>query len=82
MSNLNELPKSDDEFWSDAEVHRNTPVPVDLCAIHFQDWTQGEYTNEAGGAVKCLKCPWGTRLPGYLRCLDGKIIDLRGVNRE
>lgn len=51
--------------------------PIEMCAPKSH-----EYVGHNDGTVTCSKCPWGTRLPGYMRVLGGKIIDLRvGVSK-
>ena len=53
--------------WTDFKAQ-----PVALCEPKGH-----EYVSHVDGTVTCAKCPWGTRLPGYMRVLDGKIVDLR-----
>lgn len=55
---------------------------VHICPIHTKkDWMLGEYEQVRGG-IKCKNCAWGTRIPGYMRVLDGKIIDLRTISSQ
>jgi len=57
------------------------PKEIPLCKHHTAlSWMEGEYINNNDGTVSCTECPWGCRLPGYTRCQDGKIIDLRTLN--
>lgn len=71
------LPPSDDEYWEGANVARHSAKPIQLCDHSKKNWMQGEYINNLDGTVSCKDCSWGTPLPGYLKCLNGKIIDLR-----
>lgn len=74
---LPSLPKSDDlEFWGEDSQRISMPaVPIPLCETH-------EFTELDEGIAKCIKCPFGGRLPGYMRVKDGKIVDLRSLKTE
>lgn len=78
-NNLPDLPQSDDKFWGEAEKHVNKPQVIHLCDTHTRDnWmTHTHYVDNHDGTVSCKFCPWGTRLPGYMRFLEGRIVDLR-----
>ena len=53
-----------------------------ICSTHGKEnWTDTEYVDNKDGTISCPKCNWGTRLPGYMRLIEGKIVDLRGVSR-
>jgi hypothetical protein len=52
-----------------------------ICLIHKENWTNTEYVDNKDGTISCPKCGWGARLPGYMKIVEGKIVDLRGVNR-
>lgn len=65
------LPGSADDLWEGAEQMRHDPVKVDFCNQNEHHFLQN------GNAAECSKCPYGTLLPGYMRVLGGKIIDLR-----
>ena len=67
---LPDLPKSDDEYWEGANTSSYTARKVKLCDVH-------EYIDNKDGTTSCTNCPFGVRLPGYLKIHDGKIIDLR-----
>jgi hypothetical protein len=55
-----------------------TPKDIPICKHHnAKEWTQGEYINNQDGTVSCPNCPWGCRLPGYMRCHESRIVDLR-----
>lgn len=76
--NLPKLPESSSDYWDDSETYLNTPKSIGICASHFKKWHKHDgYMDNHDGTVSCRFCPWGTRLPGYMRCLDGKIVDLR-----
>jgi hypothetical protein len=51
-----------------------------VCHTHNkEDWFKYVgYIDNKDGTISCPKCNWGTRLPGYMRVSNGKIIDLRG----
>ena len=75
---IDNLPSSDDEFW-DGERAVHTPKPINICRTHtvgkFMKHTR--YIDNQDGTISCEDCPWGTRLPGYLRVEKGKLVDLR-----
>ena len=72
---LNELPpSSDDEFWYDSDVQHHKAVKIKICKKH-------SYIDNRDGTISCKFCPWGTKLPGYMRLYEGKIVDLRSFNR-
>ena len=81
---LPDLPNSDDEYWEGSNTSHFTPRQVKLCPDHgHKTWDKHEgYINNNDGTISCDRCSWGTRIPGYLRCLNGKIIDLRRVKGE
>jgi len=73
-----ELPKNDDDYWDGAETSLNTPKNIGICNTHFKKWHKHDgYIDNYDGTVSCKFCPWGAVLPGYMRVLDEKIIDLR-----
>lgn len=75
---LTPLPKSDDNFWDDAEKYVSTPIVLPICKTHGKDWMKHEgYKDNGDGTASCTKCNWGFRIPGYMRILDGKVVDLR-----
>lgn len=58
-----------------------SPIGIDICSCHTPEkWMTGDYRDNKDGTITCIYCPWGTRLPGYTRCINGKILDLRTVN--
>lgn len=82
---LKNLPSSEDvEFWGDAEQYNSTPIKIGICEDHTKTtWFKHEgYESDNNGGIICTRCPWGTKLPGYMRLLDGKIIDLRTLNSQ
>ncbi len=81
------LPSSKDEksdFWDDAELYTNKPVSIEICQDHTKaDWFKHDgYASDNNGGIICTKCPWGTKLPGYMRLLNGKIVDLRNPGSQ
>lgn len=67
---LENLPASNDDFWQDAKKTSHTPKPIAICEEHY-------FEMEGSGTAVCMNCPQGIRLPGYMRVLDGKVVDLR-----
>lgn len=85
--NLPNLPNSKDyrsDFWEGAETYTNKPVAIGICKDHTKtDWFKhGGYASDNNGGIICTKCPWGTKLPGYMRLLEGKIVDLRNHSSQ
>ena len=60
------------------------PIEVNICSTHGKElWQSHEgYVQNADGSVSCIYCPWGCLVPGYMRVLDGKIVDLRRYKAE
>lgn len=55
---------------------------VKICATHTKKkWLEGTYEMD-NGAIVCPDCGWGTRIPGYMRLVNGKIVDLRAVSSQ
>ena len=80
MSELSQLPSSQDEFW-DGEKHRQEIKPVKLCKTHTEEnWKLGKTYKQEDGAIICSRCGWGTKVPGYYRVLKGEVVDLRELD--
>lgn len=78
---LNDLPPSDDEFWEgDRTSYKARPVKI--CKTHGRRWMKHKGYIDNHGEVTCKWCPWGTTMPGYLKVINGRIVDLRSINRE
>lgn len=60
------------------------PLRLEICTTHTKDnWFKHiGYIDNKDHTITCHICGWGTKLPGYMRVLDGKIVDLRGVNGQ
>lgn len=81
MSDLPDLPSSNSEFWDGYKsVSQNKQVAI--CSTHTKDnWFEHDgYIDNFDGTISCMFCPFGTRLAGYYRVLNQKIIDLRTLN--
>jgi len=79
---LNPLPPSNDDYWEGAEKQSHTPVKVKICDEHFNEkWVSKSYIDNHDGTVSCKFCPWGTRLPGYIRVYQERIVDLRDLSK-
>lgn len=78
MTKPMDLPASNDkEFW-EGETNLHTPKPITICATHTsRKWMTQKYIDNHDGTVSCIKCPWGTTLPGFMKVNNGKILDLR-----
>lgn len=73
-----ELPKTNDEYWDGAETQLNTPKKIGICDSHFKKFEKHDgYVDNHDGTISCKFCPWGCRLPGYMRLYNGKVVDLR-----
>lgn len=80
---LDNLPQTSDEYWDGAETFVSTPKKVNLCGSHFKKWKEHKgYLDNHDGSISCKFCPWGTKLPGYIRVLNEKIVDLRTFSGE
>ena len=81
---LEPLPdNSDSEFWEDAETHIAHPRKVELCDTHGrQNWQEHHgYVDNHDGTVSCKFCSWGTKVPGYLKVYEDRLVDLRTFNK-
>lgn len=65
----------------EGEKYIATPVAIDICKTHSKtNWQEhGFYIDNHDGTVSCEFCPFGAKLGGYFRVLDGKIVDLRSL---
>lgn len=63
-----------------AVIQKEVVIPI--CETHTKDnwFTHVGYLDNKDGTVTCQRCPWGCQLPGYMRCYEGKIVDLRSVS--
>lgn len=75
---IDELPSSKDEFW-DGETITESRRTIHICETHAPENYMEHigYVDTRDGAVTCKYCPWGGKLPGYLRVADGRLVDLR-----
>lgn len=67
------------DVWTIDGKNISDPTPITICGSHTKDsWMKHEgYTQNKDGSVTCLFCPWGTHIPGYMRVIQGKVVDLR-----
>ena len=80
--NLSDLPSSDNlEFWGEGQRYSHKPVPLRICKTHGKNWMKHVGYIDNHGTISCKWCSWGTTTPGYLRVVDGRIIDLRSITR-
>ena len=79
---LSDLPSSDDEFWGEGERFRYKPKPIKICKTHGKNWMRHTGYIDNHGEITCKWCPWGTTTAGYLKVINGRIVDLRSINRE
>ena len=69
---LEDLPKSDDEFWKEAEIHTGI-VPHDILATH------GHYFKRVSGhQAYCEGCGWGFQLEPGDKIIDGHLYNKEG----
>jgi hypothetical protein len=75
MKKLNDLPK--DEF--EGETYISNPIVSHVCSTHTKEnWmTHIGYRDNKDGTASCETCNWGFRIPGYMRIVEGKVLDLR-----
>lgn len=83
MKNPKQLPSSEDEFW-DGEKITCSPNKINICPTHTREtWMNHKgYKDNHDGSVSCMFCMWGTKLPGYMRMVNGVIYDLRSINKD
>ena len=82
LPNLPNYRDNNSDFWEGAESFTSKPVAIDICKDHTKsNWFKHkDYESDNNGGIICTKCPWGTKLPGYMRFLDGKLVDLRNLS--
>lgn len=53
--------------------------PLSICETHTRDnWLAHEqYADNKDGTISCKLCSFGGKIPGYMKVMDGKIVDLR-----
>ena len=76
---LEELPKSENEFWEHAEKYVSKAKPLPSCETHKQEnWKDHVgYMDNHDGTSSCKYCSWGFIVPGYMRIHEGRVFDLR-----
>lgn len=74
------LPPTSDDYWEGAKTFKTLPVSINICSTHDKkNWIEHVgYINNHDGTIRCKYCPWGSKLPGYYRVIDERIVDLRG----
>lgn len=84
MSETKTKPDELTEEAFDGEVMHHKAQNIALCATHSKDnWmTHDGYIANSDGTISCSLCPWGTPLAGYFRVMNGRVIDLRNLNRS
>lgn len=71
---MKEKKESKDDSYS--EIH--TPTPIGICDTHSRkNWMNHDAYIQEGSTAVCEHCGWGSKLPGYMRVVDGHIVDLR-----
>ena len=82
--NLSELPPSSDlEFWGEGQRFAHKPIPLKICKTHGgKGWlSHVGYVDNHDGTITCKWCPWGTTMAGYLKVINGRVMDLRSITR-
>lgn len=82
MNNPSPLPRSNEEFW-DGEKFVCSPTRINICSTHTREnWmTHKGYKYDYAGSINCIFCSWGTKIPGYMRIINGVVVDLRTLNK-
>lgn len=71
-SRLDPLPKSEDEFWDQAEVHTNLiPQEVHLKGPHY-------FVRKSGTEAECTHCNWGFVLDPGDQIMNGVLYEASG----
>ena len=75
MKKLADLPKSEDE----GEHYTSPNIVSHVCSTHTKETWKDHvgYIDNKDGTASCEKCHWGFRIPGYMRIVEGKVLDLR-----
>jgi hypothetical protein len=81
---ISNLPPNEDEYWEEAQTYQFKPRPIEICTTHTREnWKSHKgYIDNHDGTINCKFCPWGTKLAGYYRVHEERIIDLRGVEGD
>lgn len=80
--------KSNEEINNEGGFDRvsipTNPINLNICPSHTKDtWmTHKGYKDNRDGTISCIYCGWGTRLPGYIRLINGVPVDLRTLNKS
>lgn len=70
MSNLPDLPSSDDEIWEGADKHKLEPANL---------FDQNHYFERiAGHQAQCRHCFWGFQLDSGDKIVEGHLFDRTG----
>ena len=83
-SKLPDLPQSEDKYWEGAETYRFNPIPVNICSTHGKtNWQEHtSYLDNHDGTVSCKFCSFGAKIPGYMKVIEGRIVDLRNLSKR
>lgn len=79
---IKDLPNSDDEFWNESDKHINKLKQINVCDHNTDNWKSFKNYVTVRKGIMCRICGWGTMLPGYYRVSNGRVVDLRGLNRN
>lgn len=55
------------------------PKKIKICSTHAKDnWQKHtQYIDNLDGTISCKLCPFGAKVPGYMKVVEGQIVDLR-----
>lgn len=53
------------------------PSKIVACENHKKNWMEGTYELGKDNSITCKECGWGAYIPGYMRLVEGKLVDLR-----
>ena len=82
--NLSELPPSNDlEFWGESQRFSHKAIPIKVCETHTgKNWMEHiGYLDNHDGTITCKWCPWGAVVAGYIKLIEGRVMDLRSITR-
>lgn len=69
----------DKDVYEGGEAYTSDKRPVHICKTHDRRnlLNHEGYIDNKDGTVSCMYCPFGAKLDGFLKVIDGKLVDLR-----
>jgi len=67
------------EEYEGGEAYTADNRPVTICKTHDKRdlFKHVGYVDNKDGTISCMYCPFGARIDGFLKVIDGKLVDLR-----